>query len=350
MTISAICQSPWSLVSDEDLVLLKGYDEDIFNAFHSNAEPLELVLLGKKSQLYVTGEVATSPLLKIGLSVGDDCGAMEVSLNILEHLKVGDLLANQTFEVSKKLALYIEYRLLSLIEAVEASLSDNIALFSSEDIPNQEPLAKISFALNLSGGDVSFINLYLPHAAMAKIAHLYNKHVPDECANAAAIPISLFVIGGYQDITLAELRSLRIGDAVVLNRHEAVFVSETLCAVVRCENNSFELLETPSQLNKEEFYMATPKDDRDLSRSDDVSGISSKQIDSMPVRVICEIGRLNLPLAEVRALKAGSVISLSRPLESAVDIVVNGQRMGRGSLVKIDDVVGLRVDEINLDD
>nr|WP_281430401.1 FliM/FliN family flagellar motor switch protein [Salinicola acroporae] len=70
----------------------------------------------------------------------------------------------------------------------------------------------------------------------------------------------------------------------------------------------------------------------------------------MPVQLTCELGRLELSLGELRQLGEGSVLPLERRPERAVDLVVNGRRMGRGRLIAIGDAIGVQVERLALDD
>ena len=78
--------------------------------------------------------------------------------------------------------------------------------------------------------------------------------------------------------------------------------------------------------------------------------VDEAAIDQVPIRLVFELGRLDLPLTEVRQLGPGYVLALAKPSESAVDIVANGRKIGHGSLMKIGDSVGVRVERLTTDD
>lgn len=72
-------------------------------------------------------------------------------------------------------------------------------------------------------------------------------------------------------------------------------------------------------------------------------GLSDIGCDRLPVRVMCEIGRFDLSLDEFRGLDVGTTLPLAHGADNAVDIVVSGTRIGRGSLVKLGTSVCVRV-------
>ena len=66
-------------------------------------------------------------------------------------------------------------------------------------------------------------------------------------------------------------------------------------------------------------------------------------LDDLPVKIVFELGRLDMSLGEIRRLERGALLPLARPLGESVDIVANGRRIGRGTLVQIGDSLGVRI-------
>jgi type III secretion protein Q len=63
----------------------------------------------------------------------------------------------------------------------------------------------------------------------------------------------------------------------------------------------------------------------------------------IPLKLLFELGRVELPLGELRRLAPGAVIPLPRAIDDSVDISANGRRIGRGTLVRIGDSLGVRI-------
>ena len=93
--------------------------------------------------------------------------------------------------------------------------------------------------------------------------------------------------------------------------------------------------------------MQHPTDTFDPSRR---ASVDEGLLEQLPVRLVFEVGRLDLPLTEVRRLAPGYVLPLAKPAESAVDVVANGRKIGHGSLMKIGDSIGVRVERLFSDD
>lgn len=65
--------------------------------------------------------------------------------------------------------------------------------------------------------------------------------------------------------------------------------------------------------------------------------------DDLPIKLVFEIGKLELPLGELQEIGKGHVFELQRPLGEAVEIHAAGRRIGQGEVVRIEDQIGVRV-------
>lgn len=63
----------------------------------------------------------------------------------------------------------------------------------------------------------------------------------------------------------------------------------------------------------------------------------------VPVHLVFELGRIDLPLAEVQRLAPGVTLPLAVPVAGEVDILGNGRRIGRGVMVRIGESIGVRI-------
>ncbi len=63
----------------------------------------------------------------------------------------------------------------------------------------------------------------------------------------------------------------------------------------------------------------------------------------LPVTLVVELGRVNLPIASVADLKPGDVVELGRHAREQVELTSGGRLVARGELVQIDTELGVRV-------
>jgi len=78
-------------------------------------------------------------------------------------------------------------------------------------------------------------------------------------------------------------------------------------------------------------------------RTLETSVTEALELDELPLRIVFEVGRLELSLGDVRQMAPGTVLPLSRPFDEALDIMASGRRIGRGEIVRIGDSLGVRI-------
>jgi type III secretion protein Q len=69
-------------------------------------------------------------------------------------------------------------------------------------------------------------------------------------------------------------------------------------------------------------------------------------VDELPLRIVFDLGDIELSLAELKALVPGQVIDLARDPGNAVRVSVNGRRIGAGEIVEIEGRLGVRITEL----
>ena len=66
----------------------------------------------------------------------------------------------------------------------------------------------------------------------------------------------------------------------------------------------------------------------------------------VPLSVTDELGRVRMPVRNLLALGAGSVIELSKIAGEPLDVLVNGKPVARGEAVMVNEKFGVRLTEI----
>lgn len=118
------------------------------------------------------------------------------------------------------------------------------------------------------------------------------------------------------------------------------------------EFEEFEQLEEP----EEEENASVTRQSSSMSESKEVaaqvsptSGVEeevSATTSQLSFTVNVEVARLHLPLQTLLHLQPGNVLELNVGPEQGVDLVVNGKKIGRGELLRIGDLLGVRLLEI----
>lgn len=66
----------------------------------------------------------------------------------------------------------------------------------------------------------------------------------------------------------------------------------------------------------------------------------------IPVTLDARLGQAEMTVAELMALKSGSVVTLDRSVADHVDLHLNGVLVARGEIVAVGDQFGVRIIEI----
>jgi type III secretion system YscQ/HrcQ family protein len=156
---------------------------------------------------------------------------------------------------------------------------------------------------------------------------------------------------GSLPITFDELARLGPGDLVMLPE----LPSDLVLLQAQGRSHAFRLInENWIFLGREvtERYRPVPgttERTSAMSREHDPSEVLVTDLKELGVVVDFDLGRMSIPLAQVQAWQPGAVVPLEPPALSAgveVTIRANGQMIGIGDLVRIDDRVGVRITRI----
>lgn len=329
------------------------------NALHRRRARLTFEIGGRPHSLTACHAPMAAPATTLGMTLGEWRGSLTLATAQLEQLTTDAGLTAPLEGVDDDLtALWLENRLLPLIEAFETAFECSLTLHANAPCLVQANTA-LALELDADSFSVRFV-VSLPSAGANWLMEIVEPRAPLRPAPASRLVLPLARIVGFQDITLSEWRSLRCGDAVILRLDDCLLLANRFRAAAN-DHADGSVLSTPlTPTVQGGYYMATSPPEMPGAQPEDAPRAHDTQtpdtrpddaaLDQIPVRLVCEVGRLEMPLGEVRALGEGSVVALSRPLDSVVDLVINGRKVGRGSLVNIGEAVGVRVDQLALED
>ncbi|MCF3641595.1 type III secretion system cytoplasmic ring protein SctQ [Rhizobium sp. TRM95111] len=152
---------------------------------------------------------------------------------------------------------------------------------------------------------------------------------------------------GYVVLTAGEIASLSPGDAIVVEpavANTAVAVTgERYLAVCARTQEGFTLTEPllKRPTSPMRHLMTNETLDGELHGLPQPSAVAD-----IPIKLVFEAGRLELPLGELEGLGEGHIFPLDRPLGETVDIVAQGRIIGRGEIVTLDGFAAVRITAI----
>lgn len=186
---------------------------------------------------------------------------------------------------------------------------------------------------------------------------------------ALQCPISLAVEIGETTLRLDEWKEVKVGDLIIVDKlhydphlatgralvtlgsiplfrgkvkEEGIKLLEYPLYQIDERNGSEENMDEEAFESKEqdEFEEEEEEEEVEESPAAEGKGISLEQI---PVTLTLELGRVRMNLEELLKLSAGSLLDLKMDVESGVDLVVHGKKVGKGQLVKMGELLAVRI-------
>jgi type III secretion protein Q len=202
----------------------------------------------------------------------------------------------------------------------------------------------LTFMITVEGLGRSWCELRLACSDATKLVELFDRCAA-RLAPAADLPVTVCVRVAATTLSVGEISRLSPGDVVLVEQcwrkpHSALAViAEHLVAPVEFTAAGGQLVTAPMRGRGSAWEWSM----ENVSGKPSGDGEQNGVLDDLPVKLVFELGRVELSLREIRQLAPGAVVALARPLEESVDVVANGRRIGRGNLIQIGDSLGVRL-------
>jgi type III secretion system YscQ/HrcQ family protein len=164
------------------------------------------------------------------------------------------------------------------------------------------------------------------------------------------VPVLVQIVTGITALNRAGLNSLVEGDTVLFDHswmHERraamvvgsnMLLSATVCARGYTLDSKVPVLDLRERL----IWLAEDT----TSAGAYMDNRQTPTLDSLEVKLVFEVGRAAMTLAELNRIDAGHVFELNRAPEQAVDIFVMNRQIGSGELVVVGERIGVRITRI----
>ncbi|HET6468614.1 MAG TPA: type III secretion system cytoplasmic ring protein SctQ [Geminicoccaceae bacterium] len=233
----------------------------------------------------------------------------------------------------------LEAALAPQIEVLERVLTRRLQLHRlGAEVPDRG-LRAIPFSLAPPEGAAPLAAcLWLEPASLPLLAQLLEL-LPAAPVEAAELPLELACRVGCSMVTLRELEALRPADLIVVERTGVgqsvvdLVVGRALAFPAKVDHNTATITDRPRRLMAEETGPAGEPE---------IAG----ELESVPITLVFELGRVQVPLGELRTLAPGFSFDLGKDLRAPVDILANGRKIGSGELIQIDERIGVRVSQL----
>jgi len=245
-------------------------------------------------------------------------------------------------------AIILEFALDSVLEAVEMSLGCKVAVdsFSGEverlENDGQPPLF---FTLVIEGLVTTVCELRIPPTYALGLAEALDRYVGIG-RSTLDLPMPVCLRVAATNLAPAEIERLSPDDVVLVDAccqpgHAVIAViGERFVAPVARGPEGPRLAAHPIPGAASPWAWSVPTDASASAWEADA------ETDNLPLHVLFEIGRFELPASKVKQLAPNEPFPLPSPHDQMVDIVVHGQRIGRGTLMQIGNRTGVRITSV----
>jgi type III secretion system YscQ/HrcQ family protein len=245
-------------------------------------------------------------------------------------------------------AIILEFALESVLAAVEMNLGCKLAVdsFSGqvERLENDGQLP-LFFTLVIEGLVTAGCELRIAPDYALRLAEGLDRHAGIS-RSVLDLPIPVCLRVAAANLAAGEIERLSPDDVVLVDAscepgHAVIAViGERFVAPVALAPEGYRFAAHPIPGATSSWAWSMPTDAMAAAWEADA------ETDNRPLHVLFEIGRFELPASKVKQLAPNALLPLGPLHDQTVDIVVDGQRIGRGTLMQIGNRTGVRVSTV----
>lgn len=175
--------------------------------------------------------------------------------------------------------------------------------------------------------------------------------LPPPAPGFGATPVEMRILAGITRIAARSMAGLSVGDTVLFDhswlpqRRLALVAGHRLLLAGATSARGVALVSpVPVSDLRERFHWL---DDDPIAAGAFMDNRDTSTLDPLEVKLVFEMGRMTLSVAELGKLDAGHVFELNRVPDQAVDIFVMNRQIGTGELVMVGDKIGVRITRTN---
>jgi type III secretion protein Q len=321
------------------------------NAMYRRRPALAATIGGRQTSIVAAWPPDRRPDVshRVGLRLDGESGELWLPQSLLDILvdSVDPVLSLDRLGPDRS-AIILEFALEDVLAAVEMNLGCKLAVDSYSrqvERPENDGQLPLFFTLVIDGLVTTGCELRIPPDYALRLAEGLDRHagISDSVLDLP-IPVCLRVAAA--NLAATEIERLSPDDVVLVDAScepgDAVIavIGERLAASVMLGPEGPRLATYPIPGATSSWAWSMP--------SDAMAGAweADAETDSRKLHVLFEIGRFELPASKVRQLGPNDLLPLGPLHDRTVDIVVGGQRIGRGTLMQIGNRTGVRVSSV----
>ena len=216
--------------------------------------------------------------------------------------------------------------------------------------------------LYISKDQTSFYSIF---AAESKgnlhfLSYFFKKHCPENPFDWGQLKFPFIIESGKTYLSFDELKSLRLGDVILVHdddkklrfRWENLFFEGNIegrtisvKTMIMEEENDLPVGIIPEENGPSKEGEEENLEDQGEGEKikDETSIVSEISVDQLPINITFDAGRKTFTIEQLKQLHEGYTFELDNKVDDKVKILANGQCIGEGEWVQIDEHLGVRV-------
>lgn len=323
---------------------------DLHNRLHRRYAPWRTALGGEPLTVtWGAGSATGADAVVVAMTLGDKALQLSAPARLLE---LSDWNGDSARGVlSDTDAMLLELAWLSWIEPLEAALGEPLRVSGSVRDSASYPVA-VSLQVGVGERPPLDVTLHMHTDLAERVVDWLARFGAASPDPLNALRLRLAVEAAEAPLTLGELHSLEPGDVVMLDsladEQYVLRLGNRFVFRARRKAGGLECVAPLAAISPDALNSAALNLNRKFSMSDTdartpAASDQDASLDDLPLTLICQIGSVELSLAELREMGPGSLLQLTSAAQDGVDLMVNGRRIGRGELVTIGDGLGVRL-------
>ncbi|MBH5371146.1 type III secretion system cytoplasmic ring protein SctQ [Bradyrhizobium glycinis] len=243
-------------------------------------------------------------------------------------------------------SLILELALEPLLSALESTTQLTLRLVRADETPSARPYLEFDVVCGQLASKARlllFSSLDGPVPPAFRTLGELLARLPRQTPRLSS-ELRVIVAGhiGSLRVSIGVVRQARQGDALLpdtipLARGQIILTADQLWAPAEIGSDRL-VLRGPFRLGSHPL-----KSEDVMTQSPTQQPPSEADIDSLEITLVFECGRWPMSLGTLRTINEGHVFEIGRPLDGPIDILANGQRIGRGDIVQIGEELAVRL-------
>ncbi len=350
-----------------DLPEVNAQSISVINRWCQPLTPYRVVMAGRPYRLVANLGSAPDTAYRIPFGCGGHLAVASLSGRLIERVLAADYNIDEVNGLPEcQQQLLLELGFSDFILSVEEACGLPLTFRPKTDAV--DPLNRIDLEFLLVSEEDDFqtrVWLEMPIAESERLITHFESSCSVLSSSSNNLPLMVSIRAGWQILYRDEIDNLAKDDVIMLQHstdHYWVAIQGRATASLRSLNGGqFKITsqlfsrvpQAPDDtlIGTEHFHFSESSQLPEVSMDNQLPNThQSTSLEDVPLCLVCEVGRLEMPLDSVRQLGEGSILKIKGDRDEVVQVVMNGRKIARGELIKVGDGLGVRLTKLYINE